>query len=130
VIRQYLGSAGEGGWRAYRLALWWDIVFSAVFGVFGLVLVHGLLGVTKDMSRSLVDLLALAPAAAAAVDIVEDLLLLYAIGAVPVQVDQELPHPGIVGVAVWVTRAKFILYAIALAVMAGSAVTLVVRGSD
>jgi hypothetical protein len=128
-IRQYLGSAGKGGWHAYRLALWWDVVFSAMFGLFGLVLVNGLFGATRDVSRALVDLFALVPVAAAGVDIVEDLLLLYAVGVASVPAGGELPHPEVIMVAVWFTRTKFVLYAVAFGVMASGGVTLVVRGS-
>jgi hypothetical protein len=127
-IRQYLAGAGEGGWHAYRLALWWDVVFSAMFGLSGLVLVDGLWGLTIGVGRSWVLLFELALVVTAAVDIAEDLLLLYAVGSSPVPADRELPHPGVVGMAVWVTRAKFIFYATALVTLAAGAVTLVARG--
>jgi hypothetical protein len=112
-IRQYITRAGDGGWHAYWLALWWDVVFSAMFGLSSLVFVDGLSGATTGVGRSCVLLVELTVGVAAAVDILEYFLLLYAVGSLPVSADGGLAHPWVVGIAVWVTRAKFAMHAVA-----------------
>lgn len=126
-VHQYLLSAGEGGWHVYRVALWWDIVFSSVFAVSGFVLVNGLWGVT-DVSGPWLMLFRAAPVAAGAVDIMEDVLLLDGIGVTPVPVTGDLPDPARVSLAVWFTRAKVALYLLAILWVLSGAVALVVGG--
>jgi hypothetical protein len=127
-VHQYLLGAGGNGWHLYRVALWWDIVFSAVFALVGFVLLNGLWSATTGVSAGLLLVVRILPFAAGSVDVVEDASLLGAIGRMPVPAGGTLPRPDVVSFAGWCTRLKFVLYTLAILAVPAGAVWLVARG--
>jgi hypothetical protein len=127
-VRQYLLGAGGNGWHVYRVALWWDIVYSTIFALAGFVLVNGLWGAARGVPAWLLLVVRILPFAAGAIDVVEDLLLLRGVGVAPVPVGGALPRPEVVVVAGWCTRLKFVSYALAILAVFAGAVWLVARG--
>ena len=127
-VHHYLLSAGRDGWHVYRVALWWDIVYSAVFAVTGFVLVNALWGVADGVPDRLLLVARVLPLAAGAIDVVEDALLLTAVGGCPVPAGGVLPGAGVIAAAGVVTRLKFLAYALTLIALIAGAGWLVVRG--
>ena len=131
TVRQHLLDAGDRGWRAYRLLLWSDVVYSVLFGVAGVVLLDGVFGRYFGVDLWWLRLLDLLPAFAAAADILEDASLLRAIGRPPAEGEDPpagLPHPGAIGWARWFTRGKWVLYPAVLVPLLVGAVRLIQLG--
>jgi len=127
-VHHYLLSAGGEGWHVYRVALWWDFVYSAVFALTGFVLVNALWGAADGVPGWVLFVARILPLAAGAIDVVEDALLLTAVGVTPVPAGGVLPGAGMVGTASVVTRVKFLAYVLTVIALIAGAGWLIVRG--
>ncbi len=107
-VNKFLAWIGTRGIALYRLELGWDILFAISFGGLLTLAARGLLlPHIHDGSRW--RLVLWVPALYAVLDVLEDLLLLY---AVPWPPDNGKPIPevsrGVVSLARWVTRGKYV----------------------
>lgn len=127
-ILHYLLNAAPDGWHVYRVALWWDIVYSAIFAGTGFVLVNALWGAADGVPARALLAARVLPLAAGAIDVLEDALLLVAVGGCPVAAGGTLPGAAVVRAAGFVTRVKFLAYALTLIALIVGAGWLVVRG--
>lgn len=122
-VQRFLSWIGKDGITMYRQELGWDMVFALAFGAAlslslrGLLLPH-----LPDGSRW--RMLMWLPFLYAALDVVEDLLLLHAVRVPP---PDDGPIPGVaarsIALARWATRGKFLSVGVSGAlILAGGAV--------